>query len=77
MNTKKTTKTNDKALKYLIKSIYGTIYSALLRERILQIMEMTMQDIKNNPKDWENQFISPRLYEELNEIVQEELGFEN
>ena len=77
MNTKKTTKTNDKALKSLIKSIDGTIYTALLRERILQIMEMTMQDIKDNPEDWEKQWISPKLYEELNEIVQEELGFDN
>ena len=70
-------KTNEKALKSLIKSIEGTIYTSLLRERILQIMEMTMQDIKDNPKEWEGLWISPMLYEELNKIVQKELGFEN
>ena len=77
MKTKKTAKTNDKALKSLIKSIDGTIYTALLRERILRIMDITMYDIENNPKDWEGTWISPKLYEELNEIVQKELGFDN
>jgi hypothetical protein len=75
--TMKKIKTNEKALKSLIKSIEGTIYTSLLRERILQIMEMTMQDIKDNPKEWEGLWISPMLYEELNKIVQKELGFEN
>ena len=70
-------KTNEKALKSLIKSIDGTIYSALLRERILQIMDITMKDIKDNPKEWEGLWISPMLYEELNKIVQKELGFDN
>ena len=66
-----------KTLKSLIKSIDGTIYTALLRERILHIMDMTMQSIKDNPERWERSFISPKLYEELNEIVQKELGFDN
>ena len=75
--TMKKIKTNEKALKSLIKSIDGTIYSALLRERILQIMDITMKDIKDNPKEWEGLWISPMLYEELNKIVQKELGFDN
>ena len=68
-------KTNDQCLKALIKETEGTIYSALLRERIVKVMEMTMDDINNNPDKWNNGFIHPNAFKELNNIIQTHLGF--
>lgn len=64
--------TNEQAFKNLIKDI-DPLFLALLRERILTICEHTA----NNSEDIVNSFIQPRLYVELNEIVQKHLGFDN
>ena len=69
------TKTNDQRFKELFKVVNGSIYSALLRERIVKVMDMTIKDIKENPEEWENAFVHPSMYEELNEIVQKYIGF--
>jgi hypothetical protein len=69
-------KTNDQALKKLFKAVDGTIYSALLRERLLQIMDLTEESINEQPEKWANGFISPALYTELIDIVRENIGFE-
>ena len=73
--------TNDKRFNNLFKELRFTIHEALLRERIVKIMEMTMRDIKENPQDWEKNYeksaIHPSVYEELNTIVQKHLGFNN
>ena len=79
MKTQKSTKpkTNDQAFKSLIKDIEGSVYGALLRERILKIMEVTLQDIEEHPEHWNNAFIHSSIYIRLNEIVQEHLGFQD
>jgi hypothetical protein len=63
--------TNEQAFKNLIKDL-DPISLALLRERILTICEYTA----TNSDDIVNSFIQPRLYVELNEIVQKHLGFD-
>ena len=70
-------KTNDQMFKALFKEIEGTINSALLRERIVAIMDMTIQDIEDNGDKWANGFISPNLYKDMDVIVKKHLGFDN
>lgn len=62
--------TNDKAFKNLLKNL-SHVELALLRERVLYICEETSKDSIN----WENSFVHPRLYQQLNESVQKHLGF--
>lgn len=50
------------------------IMCALLRERILLVMDLTMKDIENNPQAWT--FVNPELYKELNRIVNQNLSFD-
>lgn len=73
--------TNDKRFNALFKELRFTLHETLLRERVVKIMEMTIQDIKENPQKWERNFertaIHPSMYEELNEIIQKHLGFNN
>jgi hypothetical protein len=75
MKSKK--KTNDQMFKSLFKELEGSIYSALLRERIVVIMDMTMNDIKDHPEAWDKAFIHSSMYEQLNDVVQKHLGFKN
>jgi hypothetical protein len=70
MSNKKPT-TNEQAFKNLIKNL-DHVPLALLRERVLFICQETAKDCVN----WENTFVHPRLYVELNEVVQKHLGFE-
>jgi len=70
-------KTNDQMFKSLFKDVEGTMYSALLRERIVMIMDMTITDIKNHPEAWDNPFVHPDMYKELAAIVERNLGFKN
>jgi hypothetical protein len=69
--------TNDKAIKNLVKALdkEGPLGFALLRERILKIMEITMDSIEKEPEAWQNPFIRPNQYKLLNEIVQKHLAF--
>jgi hypothetical protein len=53
------------------------ILNALLVERIIRIMQMTEQDIKDNPKDWEKSIIHPSLFHQLNENVKNILAPED
>lgn len=71
--------TNDKAIKALVKALdkQNQLGFALLRERILKVMEMTMESIENNPEAWQNPFVHPDMYRSLNEIVQEHLAFKD
>ena len=70
-------KTNDQMLKSLFKDVEGTMYSALLRERIVMIMDMTINDIKNHPEAWDNSPVYPDMYKELAAIVKYNLSFKN
>jgi hypothetical protein len=50
--------------------------NALLRERIVAIMGITVDSITNNPESWSNGIIHPGLYLELNDNVNEKIGFQ-
>ena len=67
---------NEIALTKFIKSL-NPIEEALIRERLLHIMELTINDIANHPKTWKNGFVNPQLYIDLNSKVKEHLDFEN
>jgi hypothetical protein len=62
-------------LKALDNNPNGALYYALLRERILHIMDATLADMENNPDAWKNTFYHPDLYKRLDEIVCEHLSF--
>jgi len=65
--------TNESRLKKLIAE-NPPILNALLVERILKIMEITEEDIKENPQDWERSLIHPSLWHQLNNNVQSVLN---
>jgi hypothetical protein len=50
--------------------------NALLRERIVTIMNATVDSITNTPESWSNGIIHPGLYLELNDNVNEKIGFQ-
>ena len=68
-------KTNDQRFKSLFKELEGSVYLALLRERVVMMMDITLNDIKKHPEAWENGFIHSSMYEQLNDIVQTHIGF--
>jgi hypothetical protein len=65
--------TNEQSFKSLLKDLHQ-VELAILRERILKIMELTLQDIEINPKDWETQIIHPNVFINLNNKIQKHLG---
>jgi hypothetical protein len=73
MATSKKQPTNESRLKKLIAENH-TILNALLLERILKIMEITQEDMQENPQDWKRSLISPSLWHQLNENVQRNLN---
>jgi hypothetical protein len=73
---KHNTMTNEKALKSLLKQA-SPVQLALLRERILTIMDITEQGIKENPDAWSNPFVHSSEYLLLKELVDKTLGFDN
>jgi hypothetical protein len=73
MATSKKQPTNESRLKKLIAENH-TILNALLLERILKIMEITQEDMQENPKNWERSIIHPSLWNQLNENVQRNLN---
>lgn len=70
--------TNTDKLIALIKEndMNNPILNALLRERIVLIMEMTVKDIEKNPDTWNKGIIHPNLYKGLNNMVQKTIGFD-
>jgi len=69
--------TNDKAIKNLVKALNNEhpLFYAILRERIIKIMEMTMESIETEPERWNNNIIHPDVYKSLDQIVQKHLSF--
>jgi len=65
--------TNEQSFKSLIKDLHQ-VELAILRERILKIMELTIEDIQRNPNDWEKQIVQPNVMINLNEKIQKHLG---
>ena len=66
--------TNEKAFSKLLKEV-SPIQLAILRERVLKMMEITDQSIQDNPDAWENGFIDVSIYKSLSELVNKNLGF--
>jgi hypothetical protein len=72
------TKTNEKALADLMKELKGTIHSALIRERLLKISEMTRDWAeKEIAQESQHHFIAPELFIELCNKIDKNLKFEN
>jgi len=72
--------TNDKMVKNLVKELAETPHSiglALLRERLMMMVDMTRQSIKENPSAWDNGFIHVGLYEDLCNRIEKHCGFDN
>jgi hypothetical protein len=67
--------TNEQAFRKLFKEL-NPIQVALLRERVVHIMEITVKNIAEEPAKWENNIIAPREYNRLNDIVKECIGFD-
>jgi hypothetical protein len=65
--------TSESRLKKLIATNHPLL-NLLLVEMIQKIMEITEEDIKENPKDWERSFIHPNLVHELSKNVKEFLS---
>jgi hypothetical protein len=70
---KKIEQTNEQSFKSLLKDLHQ-VELAILRERILKIMDLTLDDIQRNPKDWEKQIVQPNVMMNLNEKIQKHLG---
>jgi len=65
--------TNEQSFKSLLKDLHQ-VELAILRERILKIMDLTIEDIQRNPNDWEKQIVQPNVMMNLNEKIQKHLG---
>lgn len=73
MATSKKQPTNESRLKKLIAE-NSPILNALLVERILKIAEITAEDMRENPIDWERSIISPSLWHQLIDNVNKVLN---
>jgi hypothetical protein len=62
--------TNEMRLKKLI-STNHPLLNALLVERICKIMEITEEDMKENPENWARSIIHPSLFHQLNDNIKE------
>lgn len=72
-------KTNHQLLRSLVEELKNDfLASAILREKILNIMQETAElaeaDEKENKR---NAIIAPRVFIELNKLVIEKIGYEN
>jgi len=66
-------KTNEESLKALLMNL-DAVEQAFLVERILFVMELTINSIKEEPEIWERSFVHPNVYIRLNEKVQKHLS---
>ena len=72
----KKNKTNEQLLRKLISS-NSPMENAILRERIIKVMEMTIEDMKENPDTWRKGFIAESLIVDLSNNVNKIIGFNN
>jgi hypothetical protein len=69
-------KNNEEMLKDLIKT-NSPLLNAILRERIVMIMQITKNAIEENPEKWSNGFIDSSFYLDLCKNVDNTIGFNN
>jgi hypothetical protein len=67
--------TNETLIKDLLNDL-SSIELAMLRERIVMIMDITKKSIEDNPNEWEKYIIHPSLYVGLHEKVNKFIGFD-
>jgi hypothetical protein len=67
--------TNDKAFKSLLKEA-SPIEIALLRERLVVIMELTRDEVIKNPENFYNPIVHSSAYLKLADLVDKHLGFD-
>ena len=72
----KKNKTNEQLLRKLI-STNSPMENAIFRERIIKVMEMTIEDMKENPDTWRKGFIAESLIVDLSNNVNKIIGFNN
>ena len=72
--------TNGDKVKALVKDLANTPHEiglAIMRERLLSSAEAGLKSIEENPKPWENPFISVGMYKDYFTRVVETLKFED
>ena len=72
----KKNQTNEQQLRKLI-STNSPMQNALLRERIIKVMEITIEDMEKNPDTWRKGFIAESLIVELSNNVKKIIDFNN
>jgi hypothetical protein len=72
----KKNQTNEQLLRKLI-STNSPMQNALLRERIIKVMEITIEDMEKNPHTWRKGFIAESLIVELSNNVKKIIDFNN
>jgi hypothetical protein len=72
----KKNQTNEQLLRKLI-SANSPMENALLRERIIKVMELTIEDMGKNPNEWRKGFIAESLIVDLSNNVNKIIGFNN
>lgn len=72
----KKNQTNEQLLRKLI-STNSPMENALLRERIIKVMELTIEDMEKNPDGWRKGFIAESLIVDLSNNVNKIIGFNN
>ncbi len=73
---KRKSKTNDQMLIELIKS-NTPMQNAILRERIVVMMNATVKSINEDPERWNNAIVDSSFYVGLNDNVNKVIGFNN
>lgn len=68
--------TNDEKIKQLMKEL-DMLEMSILRERILKIAEITLADIRKNPKNYDNPIFNHTYYVSWANKVIDTLGFED
>ncbi len=67
---------NDQMLKALLKAL-TPLETALLRERLVTICQMTKKGIEQEPEKWQNSFVHKDIYLALVNKVEDNIGFGN
>ena len=71
-------KTTYQLLKDLVEELKNDhITCEILRQQILEISADKIAEVISNPKKYENFFISPSMFIELNKLVNKTIGYKN
>jgi len=68
--------TNEQVLKRIINKELNTFQIGILRERIIKICELSLEDIEKNPKKWINPFYSVNYFKLTFEQILKSTNFD-